>query len=156
MKRCLWVSLIQIWLMERSIGKCDKQHSDLICCVHAKAGAKGLVIFCLWCFLCLLLISGAWLQKVWFLTEMQLLELNSNSEHSRRERTWEMRYAAASKWIWRTWLLHNKKPLGYILLTGGNERAMILGHVSKACNAQSSPLDRVQVLLRIPMALERH
>lgn len=38
-------------LVERTVGKCDRQHPELVCCVHAKAGAKGLVVFSLWYFL---------------------------------------------------------------------------------------------------------
>lgn len=59
MGRCIRLSLIQILLVERSVGKRDRQHSDLIYHVHTKAGAKDLVVFCLWYFLCLLLTSAA-------------------------------------------------------------------------------------------------
>ena len=46
--------------MERSIGKL-RQRSDLTSCVPSQAGAKGLAVFRLWHFLCLLLISEAYL-----------------------------------------------------------------------------------------------
>lgn len=115
MRRCVWITLTHVLLVQRSMGNCYRQYSHLICCVHTKAGVKGLILFCLifvWYFLSLLLISSlACLQKVWFLTEMQLLGSNGNSEHGGRERNLKMRCVAVSKWIWRTWLLYNKRSL---------------------------------------------
>lgn len=98
--------------MERSIGKCDWLCLDLICCVHLRQEKKAWLSLSLVCFESSSHIwSPACLQKVWFWTELQQLGLDRHSEHSGRGRGWEMRCAASSKWIWRPWLLYNKRTL---------------------------------------------
>lgn len=115
------MNLIQILLVESSIGKCDWQCFYLICCVHLRQEQR------LGCLLSLVFFEFFSCVKPSLSAGGLIFDWAAAARAEQTQwagwRGWEMRCAASSKWIWRTWLLCNKGTLWdiFYLLVGRRE-----------------------------------